>query len=289
MRNNEERFGAENPDSFPTPAAETETNPTTEGSQQQMFQFVTPTEFVDLPSKGVFYPESHPLHNKDVVEIRHMTAKDEDILTSKSLLKKGVALDRFINNILIDKKVKADNLYVGDKNAIIVAARISGYGREYKTRIQCPICTNPSNYAFDLEESNINFVDPKSSDHKHTEEDKFVIHLPKMDVDVTVRLLTGQDERRLAATTERAKKQNLPESTMTSQFRLFVVAVNGSTDKKHLGSLIDNMPASDSRYLREEYKKLTPNLDLTQDFTCTYCSHEEKMEVPFTADFFWPK
>ena len=101
--------------------------------------FVTPTQFVDLPSKGR-YPEGHPLKGKDSIEIRYMTAKDEDVLTNRSLLKKGLAIDRLIRNLIVDKSVNGRHLYAGDRNAIIVFARASAYGADYRAKIQCPNC-----------------------------------------------------------------------------------------------------------------------------------------------------
>jgi len=119
-RNNEDRVGAAGSDtSAPTPDLVNEKSPLT---------FTTPTEFVELPTRGRFYPEDHPLHNVEEIEIRFMTAKDEDILSSKTLLKKGVAIDRLLQNVIVDKRINVGDLFVGDKNALIVASRITGYG-----------------------------------------------------------------------------------------------------------------------------------------------------------------
>ena len=116
------------------------------------FSFVVPTEFVELPSKGRFYDESHPLHGSETLEIRHMTAKEEDILTSRALLKQGVALDRVIQSLIVDQSVKADHLLVGDRNALIIATRIAGYGSEYSTQVACPACGTAQDYSFYLHE-----------------------------------------------------------------------------------------------------------------------------------------
>ena len=97
--------------------------------------FVTPTEFVELPSGGQGYPETHPLHEQETIEIKFMTAKDEDILTSQALLKKGIALDRFLENIVVNKNIDTSSLLIGDKNAVLVAARGSGYGFDYDSEI----------------------------------------------------------------------------------------------------------------------------------------------------------
>ena len=115
------------------------TAPTTPAAPASL-SYVTPTEFVELPSRGQFYPADHPLHGKDVIEMRYMTAKDEDILTSPALLKKGIAIDRLLQNLVVDNNINPNNLLIGDKNAILLAARISGYGEEYPVTLQCNSC-----------------------------------------------------------------------------------------------------------------------------------------------------
>lgn len=252
--------------------------------------FSTPTEFVELPTEGRYYPEDHPLHNESVVEIRHMTAKDEDILTSRALLKKGIALDRFLQNILVDKRINLDSLYVGDKNAILVGARVTGYGPTYETQVTCPICTTTNKFSFDLESGNLN-SGGNFEEFEITEKTNgsFIIKTPATKVDVEVRLFTGQDEKYLLKTSAEKKKRNLPESSLTDQLNLMIVSINERTDNMTLKSFIDNMPARDARYLREAYEKIVPNVDLAQSFTCESCDYEtDQMEVPFTTDFFWP-
>ena len=250
------------------------------------FSFTTPTEFVDLPSRGKFYPEGHPLHNADSVEIRYMTAKDEDILTSSSLLKKGVAIDRMLENILVNKAVKVDSLLIGDKNALILAARITGYGAEYRTSVNCPICAAKNDHEFNLSE-----ITAKDTpiDISLSEGGKFLLTLPKSKVQVEVRLMTGSDEKELTLLAERRKKNNLPEAALTDQFKRIITAVNGNIEQNNISQFVDNMPAADSRFLRSTYGDVTPNIDMNQNFTCTSCGFEEEVSVPFTADFFWPK
>ena len=119
------------------------------------FSFIVPTEIVDLPSRGVLYTQGHPLHGKDSIEIKQMTAKEEDMLTSRSLLKKGVALDRVLSSIITDKSINADTLLVGDRNAIIIAARISAYGNDYTTKVTCPSCGTVQEYGFDLNKTTV--------------------------------------------------------------------------------------------------------------------------------------
>ena len=287
-RNNEDRLGAKQQAAdAPVPSM---TNPSS-NEQPPPLSFVTPTEFVELPSGGEFYAEDHPLHMKDSVEVRHMTAKDEDILTSKTLLKKGVALDRFLQNIIIDRRIKVDDLLVGDKNAIVVAARISGYGPDYTTKIACPSCTTSRDFAFDLNDNELVTGDSyKQLDNiTRTQENTFLVTLPYTDIKVEVRLMDGHDEKSLIKKQERAKKKNFPETFLTDQLRKIIVSANGDRDPKTISYLIENMPAIDSRYLRQSYKIISPNLDLTQTFNCSECGFETELEVPFSAEFFWPK
>ena len=295
-RNNEDRL---TPTTGASQDAATETPPPTNVNTESeassnggaSFSFVTPTEFVELPSKGEFYPEGHPLHGVETIEIRHMTAKDEDILTSKTLLKKGVALDRMIKNLMIDKRIDPEGMLVGDKNAIIVSARKSGYGSDYETNVQCPNCGTTNQTVFDLDEIELTDVMMyQQLDSVERQGQYFVIDLPRSMVKVKVRLLTGVDEQRQARNQRMAKKNGVNvEQTLTSQFRNFIVAVNEDTSQRTIANFVDNMPAADSRFLRTIYKTITPNVDMNMLFECNTCDYDSTMEVPFTADFFWPK
>jgi len=278
MRNNEERFKANNVDSTPPPLEETKT-----------LHFVTPTDFVELPSKGQYYQESHPLYGEEHLEIRQMTAKDEDILTSETLLKKGIAIERLIQNLIVDKNIRTEDLLVGDKNAILITARISAYGPLYETKIQCPFCNHYSNYEFDLREVKVQHSEKDIESVSSTENKTFLIALPNSKAQVEVRLLIGVDEQKFIFMIQQRKKHNLEQTTVTDQMKMFTVAVNGIADPTQVSNFIDSMPAKDSRHLRNTYAKINPTVDLTQYFACTYCNSETKLEIPLTADFFWPK
>ena len=142
-RNKNRTGGASQPDTAVPPAL-------SQGAGDGGFSFVVPTEFVELPSEGRFYPESHPLHNQDVIEIKQMTAKEEDILTSQTLLKQGVALDRLLQSLIVDKRINPASLLSGDRSAIIVAARRSGYGSVYESQMNCPSCGTKQEFSFNL-------------------------------------------------------------------------------------------------------------------------------------------
>jgi len=296
MRNNQERTGAPPSPEVPANAIDVP-NPSTPGGGDGSggggtgLNFVVPTEFVDLPSKGEFYSENHPLHGQDVVEVRHMTAKEEDILTSRTLLKKGLAIDRLIQNILVNKKLKVEDILVGDKNAILVHSRIAAYGAQYNTNVTCPNCYTQQKYNFNLLESKVVHPDDiEEPQFQRTDGPTFTTILPKTKVQAEMRLLTGADEAWLVKLSERKKKTKLgSDSTLSDQMKLFLVSLNGVRDKGQIHKFVDLMPAADSRYLRKVYGEISPNLDLTQEFSCSACDTEIDMEVPFTAEFFWPK
>ena len=285
-RNNEDRFGANTATGAsapPTPVA-------TAGNSAGGLSFATPTEFVELPSKGRFYAKGHPLHGEETLEIRFMTAKEEDILTSKALLKKGLAIDRMLQNLIINPQIKIHELLTGDKNAITIAARISGYGPEYLTKVTCPACTTINDLEFNLGEASVRadeVVEPGVTGP--TERGTYIMKLPKLGVDVEIKLFTGEDEKKLLQMAQMKKKNNLPESSLTDQLRLGIVSVNGDSDKATINKLINNMPAFDSRHFRITYLKLMPNVDMKHEFTCELCGYDSEVEVPFTAEFFWPK
>lgn len=278
VRNNEERLDIP---SEPSSIVE-------EKKVENTLSFVVPTEIVDLPSKGKFYTQGHPLHGKDCVEIRYMTAKEEDILTSKSLLKKGIAIDRMLESLIVDKSIKLDDLLIGDKNALVVASRITGYGPEYDTKITCPSCGAMSRFSFNLNKMKTS-EGGETETAKMTDKGTFKVTLPMMKLEVEMKLLKGSDEAVMSRRMEYNKTNKLPENNVTEQFRMFIVSVNGNSSQDVLKRLIETMPAGDAKFLRREYAKIAPSIDLTQSFVCEKCDVESEVDVPFTADFFWSR
>ena len=283
-RNNSTRLSV--PEPSDPDAAQTDIPTQQEPAQQDtnknsLLNFIRPTEFVELPTEGRFYPEGHPLHGQDSVEINMMTAKEEDILTNRSLIKKGVALDRMVRSLLIDKRINVKDLFLGDKNAIIVTARISAYGPEYKASITCPSCNTAETYEIDLEEvlaDSEGFQMPDGVEMNHR--NNFIIELPKTGISAEVRLLNGHDS---IEDTKKNKSMGLID-----MFKKFVVSLNEITDRKQVDEFLELMPASDSKILRQKYGELVPNVDMDLSFECNTCDHEQTMEVPLSADFFWP-
>ena len=246
--------------------------------------FVVPTEFVDLPSQGRYYSEGHPLHGEETIEIRQMTAKEEDILTSATLLKKGIALDKVIENIIVDKKINPKSLLIGDRNAIIVAARVSGYGSDYNVTLTCPACSAKDRKVFSLNDAHVNHADSYTEfGVVHEGNGIFSVNLHRLkNVQVQFRLMNGADEKALA----KGAKTN--ENFATRQLYRIVHSVNGDSSQGTIRSLIENLPMIDARLIRAAYKAVNPNVELNYDFSCEECSNEQELEVPITAEFFWP-
>lgn len=278
MRNNEDRFG---------PPVMEDQNSVLQTSDNSL-NFVTPTEIVELPSKGKFYQPGHPLHGQEQIEIKFMTAKEEDILTNKSLLRKGVAIDKMLQSLLINPALKVDDLLVGDKNSILLASRISAYGSNYSVQVTCPSCEQKQKQEFELSEIMSKEIEeiqiPESV--TQTNNGTFLFTLPKLKVVVEFRLMTSADESKIAKQVINKKEV---DNVSTGQLKTCIVSVNGMYDPQSIKQISDNMVASDARALRSVIKQLTPELDMTQNFSCENCGHEEELEVPLTAEFFWPK
>ena len=284
MSRNNDRLGA-------NPKVASDPDPQlTHTAENNDFSFIIPTELVDLPTKGIHYGETHPLHGCDSIEIKQMTAKEEDMLTSRTLLKKGVALDRVISSLIVNKAIDPDSLFVGDRNALIIAARISAYGNQYETKVSCPGCGASQENSFDLNKINMyEGADTEAYASSASGPGIFITRLPKTGLDITFKLLTGADERRFLAGMEHDRKnKNVHERGVTRQLVNMIVAVNGNTTQEALQYLVENIPSADTRHLRNAYKATNPDVDLTQYFECSECDYESDLEVPLTSDFFWP-
>tara|TARA_Y100000593_G_scaffold13557_2_gene25306 strand:- start:17303 stop:18199 length:897 start_codon:yes stop_codon:yes gene_type:complete len=295
-RNNQERLGASQDSSGDIAAAAEAVGHALKQATETSspLSFVSPTEFIELPSRGKFYPPGHPLLGKDVIEIKYMTAKHEDILTSPTLLKKGIAIERLIQDLIVDKNIKLDELLVGDKNALLVGARLTGYGPEYEANVTCVACGSTQKHKFDL--TKLDHVYPEEEQLKKyniefTEKNTFLITLPKTKVTVEARILNGKDEKNMAYMVKKREKHGFgtAEVSMTDQMKMTIIAINKVTDKAAISNFIDNMPAFDSKFYRLCYAAVTPNVDMVQEFSCKSCGHEEEVNVPLTADFFWPE
>ena len=240
-------------------------------------EFSLPTETIELPSKGLLYPEGHPLAS-GTVEMKYMTAKEEDILTNQNYIKNGTVIDKLLKSLIVTE-FNYNDLLVGDKNAIMIAARILSYGKDY------PVSFNGEQVEVDL-----SLLDAKEHAVEYSRGvNEFTVKLPKSGNEVTFKLLTHGDE--LAIDNEikglqKINKNNIAE--VTTRLKHMIVAINGTRERADIRKFVDNyLLAQDARAIREEYVKISPDIDLT--FTYTFeDGSEEEVALPIGLNFFWP-
>jgi hypothetical protein len=259
--------------------------------------FSVPTEFVQLPSKGKYYPPNHLLHNKESVEIKYMTAREEDILASASLIKKGVVFDRLLQSVMIDR-INPDDLLIGDKNAILVASRITGYGTGYDTDVTCPSCSDRGKFSFDLSEARIEIPNDERLSHnklmdlpdaEETGNGTHLITLPELkNCKVEIRPLNGHDEKRLASVASAKVRNHIAESAVTDTLKTYIVSVNGNNAPDYISQFVDALPASQARKIRIMYRQYMPKASVEGLYSCANCGHRQELEVPINSNFFWP-
>lgn len=253
--------------------------------ETQRPSYTRPTDLVKLPSKGHFYQEGHPFHNQEEIEIGYMTTKEEDILMSPSLNKKGTVFDKLIESIS-EKTIKAATLLPGDKNAILINARKNAYGNIYEVTVTCESCMKQSDLSIDLDD-----VKNKSLEDKGVEftgRGTFVVSLPKTKSTVEVKMLTSEDEAEVRKKAQQKAKHNLPETAVTDRLRQMIVSVSGETDMLAINDFISNMPIADSREIQNKYIEVMPDVDFSFSHTCDDCGYENKGGVPILGTFFWP-
>ena len=241
-----------------------------------MSKFSLPTESVELPSKGLLYPESSTL-KKCTIEMKYMTAREEDILTNNNYIQDGTAIDRAIKSLIVDKSINYDELLVGDKNALMVAARILAYGKDY------PIYWDGKPYTVDLSSLENKEIDEELFKNGNKVEFK----LPNTDNTVTVKLLSHSDQSSIEDEVE-GKKKIEPDSDYSNSTRLkhIITSVNGHTDAATIRDFVDNgLTARDGRWLRAKYNEIQPDILLTHK---PDGPGSEEVPIPIGIGFFYP-
>jgi hypothetical protein len=244
-----------------------------------MSQFNLPTETVELPSKGLLYPESSPL-SSGTIEMKYMTAKEEDILTNTNYIKQGTAINKLLKSLIVNKNVDFSELLIGDKNAIMVAARILSYGKDYVIKY------NSEDVTIDLAELKEKEVDLSKLKDKQNE---FQFNLPKSGNSVTFKLLTQKDEDLIEREIKGLQKINKSaQPDVTTRLKHMITSVNGSSEQKSIREFVDNyLLAQDARALRKEYIKVNPDVNLVFNYE-DEDGREEEVDLPIGLNFFWP-
>jgi UDP-N-acetylglucosamine pyrophosphorylase len=207
-------------------------------------------------------------------------------------------LDKLIESLIVNKSINPETLLMGDKNAIVIAARIGAYGPGYDVALICPACGAKNTAAIDLNEAKVKDADAiiakiaedKSLEFVRYNNGNIVLELPKTKWLVECKLITGADEKRLLTYLEKKRvKDANAEISISEQLALIIVSVNLASDNETVMTAINNMPASDAKFLRDSYQKLVPNVVIGKRLTCSSCLEEQDLEVPFTQEFFWPR
>tara|TARA_B100001094_G_scaffold25060_1_gene20982 strand:- start:369 stop:1115 length:747 start_codon:yes stop_codon:yes gene_type:complete len=237
-----------------------------------------PAEEVTLPSKGLIYPKDSPL-SKGVIEMKYMTAREEDILTNQNLIKNGTVIDKLLQSLILTD-FNYNDLLLGDKNAILIAARILGYGAEYNF-----------NYKGENLEVDLSTLKDKLIDESLVKDGKneFTFTLPTAKKEITFKLLTHGDEQKITKELQGLKKLNKETSNdLTTRLKHTIIAVDGNTDIKVIRDFIDNeFLARDAREFRKHIKEIQPDVNMSFE-------HEDRRGNPITIDipvgiqFFWP-
>jgi hypothetical protein len=257
-------------------------------TQAQVRQHNFPTEVISLPSQGKVYPENNPL-SSGKIEMKYMTAREEDILTSANLIKQGIVLDKLMQSMIVSP-INYNDLIVGDKNAIMIAARILGYGKDYEADVTCPNCLKKNSIVVDLTklpEKNI------AESAKQVSTNLFEFTLPQSKRVVTFKLLTHGDEKAIQAELDSLKKsakKDTIDKELSTRLRHAIQSVDGESERKYIADFVENqLLAMDSKALRKYIKETAPDQKFEIEFVCENCDHvEETLAFSIGTTFFWP-
>ncbi len=258
----------------------------TRNVMEEDFGYTVPIEAVPLPSRGVIYPTDTSVHGTETLQLRAMTAREEDILTSRALIKKGTVITHLLKSCIVDRTVDVDSLITGDRNALMTALRITGYGATYKVEVSCPQCGEKSKQDFDLTDLPIKrlLIQPIADGSN-----LFEFELPVTKKKVHFKFLTGNDEQEILVTNERKKKSGMStDNLVTTRLKYSIVSIENITDKSKISMFIRNMPARDSLELRKFIDNNEPGIEMKSWMECPHCTEHSEVRLPMGASFFWP-
>ena len=259
---------------------------------QQSTSFTVPTEFVKLPTKGRLYKQESSMYGILEVEIKHMTAKEEDIITNQDYINKGIVFDRVISSVLVNKSLKVSDMSDPDKMAILIAARKTGYGSEYDAVGECESCLKRVNFMFNLQEI-VDQLDQEEDlwlpDFANYDQNSSTVEvvLPISGITTVMRVMDMEDREFLEQLQQQREKLNLEYVKTIESLRRTVVSVNKDSNPETISQFLDFIPAKDSRVLKAIQTRLQPRINLSQEVECPNCGHVSEREVPLTGGFFW--
>lgn len=244
------------------------------------------TFFLELPTKGRFYPDNHPFHDKETIEIKMMTTKEEEILTNPSYVEKEMTVEKLLESIVLEEGFEVNEIFETDKLAILIGARIDAYGEDYPAIIACGGCEKEYTFNINLKEVIGNV---RESDIEKTDKNSLIIEVPKSKKVIEFRLLLPSEIASIERTVEKMKKLNINTSLMTEFYKRIILSIDGETNRDNIGQFIDNLKIMDSRFLSAAYYKSLPTLNTVFKSACAHCGQEQEGGMPIQANFFFPE
>lgn len=244
-----------------------------------------PSETINLPSKGWFYPVGHVL-SSGTLDLKPMTTKEEDILTSKNLIQKGIVLDKLLSSLIVNRSINPNEFLSCDRNAAFIAIRRMAYGDSYKVNLTCPKCGIDNSLDIDLGK-----MDNKEFDFENHPkgENRFEFILPVSKKTIYFKMLTKQDEDNVDNELKSLSKiSGGVSSEISTRLKTIIIEVDGNIEKPFIRKFVDQMRAGDSLALRNHVRTSMPDVDMSFDFTCNSCGLERKEDIPIGVNFFWP-
>lgn len=248
--------------------------------------YKVPTVMVDLPSKGLVYPKSHPLHSGQI-EIKYMTAKEEDILATESFIRNGTVIERFLQSLVITPGVNTNDMIIGDIDALTVAARVYGYGHDYEVNVETP-SGNPQKVIVDLSALELTELQEELVKTKGVNEFEFKTPTGKL---ITFKLLTQKDQQAIQNETRRQAKSTIQgvSTAASTQLKHQIVALDGIRDRRIINDFVDNyMLATDARALRKYIESIQPGIDLSVEVADSATGEPFLAPIAIGVRFFWP-
>lgn len=248
-------------------------------------EYRPPVSSVKLPSRGLVYPPESPLYRLETVDIKSVTAKEENILSSPVLIRKGTVLTVLMKACITNRTIDPDQMIVGDRNAILTAIRVSAYGPKYAGRVECPECHAESDHEFDLSRLELKMLDIEPVGGPGSNEFPFTLPISKKEV--RFKFFDAVDVAELEKNIEAVKRKTNQEQAVTLRLNAQVTYMQGVEADK-LARALEDLPARDSRALRAYMDKVAPGVEMMQTYECESCGKTTEVDVPMGTEFFWP-
>lgn len=248
--------------------------------------YAVPVSTVKLPSRGLAYPSENPLYLAESVDVKPVTAREENILASPVLIRNGKVLTTLMRACITNRLVDPDDMLLGDKNAVLIAIRVSAYGAKYEARVSCPECREEADHEFDISRLSLKVLEAQPDGGPGSNEFKFLLPLSKRAC--WFRLMDVRTNAQLEKDKEAVRKKTGQDQAITMRLLAQVTRIQGVEQGKPLVQAIENMPGQDSLALRRYMDDIAPDVNMEQPYECGSCGQTSEVEIPLGLGFFWP-